>query len=213
MPTIRVERTPIRSFFLGTFGFDHLQLVFEPRGCGWLQQDHWYVIEGVRDPGPFGPRLGVQGVDGQLTLARANAAAGAALTAKIGTPYQRGSTVIASGAAANQLWQQCVEHAAEIDGQQLPYIAYAPPGSAQTTCNSSSVVATLLHRLGFDIGASLPSGTRNVPGIDTLIVSNRSGWDLDRAQVQAGWPLGIRHVRHQHAEQKPWRQSWHALAF
>ncbi|MDO9382029.1 MAG: hypothetical protein Q7T86_04120 [Hyphomicrobiaceae bacterium] len=212
MPTIRVERTPIRSLFLGTFGFDHLQLVFEPGAGGWLRQDHWYVIEGVRDPGPSGPTLGVQGADGQLTLARANAAAGAALTAKIGTPHQRGSNVIASGAAATRLWRQCAEHAAEIDGQQLRYIAYAPPGSARTTCNSSSVVATLLHRLGFEIGASLPAGTRSVPGIDTLIAAICSGTGLEKAHMQAGWPLQFRHVTQQHAEQKPWRQSWHALA-
>jgi hypothetical protein len=212
MPTIRVERTPIRSFFLGPFGFDHLQLVFEPRGCGWLQQDHWYVIEGVRDPGPSGPRLGVQGVDGQLTLARANAAAGAALTAKIGTPYQRGSMVIAAGPAANRLWRQCVEHAAEIDAQKLPYIACAPPGSARTTCNSSSVVATLLNRLGFNVATSLPSGTRRVPGIGTLIPPICSGRHWDSARAQVDWPLEFKHVRHQHAEQKLWRPSWHALA-
>jgi hypothetical protein len=51
-----------------------------------------------------------------------------------------------------------------------------------------------------------------VPGIGTLIASISRGRDLEGAQTPAGWPLGFRHVRHQQAEQKPWRQSWHALA-
>ena len=169
MPAIRVERTAVQPYFLGLFGFDHLQLVYEPRCCGWSIQDDWYVIEGVRDPGPNGPILGVQGSDGRLTLAQANAASGAHLIAKIGTPYQRDSTVIASGRSAVELWPHFASHGSEIQQQRLPYVAFAPSGSPRPTRNSSSVIATLLHRLGFEVPACLPATTRRVPGIRTVI--------------------------------------------
>lgn len=169
MPAIRLERTAIRALFLGVFGFDHLQLAYDPMSLGRLLQDDWFVVEGVRDLGGNEATLGVQGADGRLTLSRANAASGSGLTARIGTPQQRGSTIIASGQSAPAIWSKISEHARELHEQKLPYIAYAPPGSASPTLNSSSVIATLLYRVGMNVKDNLPHGMRRAPGIETLI--------------------------------------------
>lgn len=166
MPTIRVERIAVRPFFLGLFGFDHLQLVHEHAGAV-LGQDDWFVIEGVRDRTPYGAVLGVQGSDGRLTLARANAASRSDLVGKIGTPEQRGSIVIASGPATDWLWSAMAQDATEIDDLHLPYAAL--PASEGPACNSSSVVATLLHRCGFLGSACLPTSVRLIPGFETVI--------------------------------------------
>lgn len=169
-PAIRIERTSVKRFCLGLVGFDHLQLVYDPRGCGLSLQDDWYVIEGVRDSGPNGPILGVQGADGRLTLARANVASGYALVDRLGTPRSRGSRIVVAGQEAERLWPQFASCAGHIDRLRLPYVACALPGMQQPTCNSSSVIATLLHRLGFDIATNMPAGTRFIPGIETSSV-------------------------------------------
>lgn len=176
MPAIRLERTAIRTLFLGLLGFDHLQLAYDPMSIGRLLQDDWFVVEGVRDVHGSEAILGVQGVDGQLTLSRANAASGSALAERIGTPSQRGSTIIASGAQAPKLWSEIISHAREIQAQQLPYFAYAAPGSDSPALNSSSVIATLLRRVGMSVEDNLPRGMRRTPGIETFIGTADDDW-------------------------------------
>lgn len=165
MPTIRVERTAVKPYFLGLLGFDRLQLVYEHEEAG--VQDDWFVIEGVRDRLPDGPVLGVQGGDGRLTLARANAAARCALVEKIGTPEARGSVVISTGRDTGRLWSHMALEASRIDRQRLPYVAL--PAAGEPACNSSSLVRTLLHRCGFQAVACLPPSVRLVPGFETII--------------------------------------------
>lgn len=169
MPRIRLERLAVHCFGLGLFGFDHLQLVYEPMTVANLLQDAWFVIEGVRDPAPGGPTLGVQGADGRLDLAHANAATGPRLTAAIGTPRDRRSTEVATGPHVTGLWHRMASRAQQIERQRFPYIAYASPGSAYPSLNSFSVIATLLHDAGIDAKASLPSDVRFTPGIETLL--------------------------------------------
>lgn len=169
MPTIRLERLAIRSLFLGLLGLDHLQLVYDPYGFGQHLQDHWYVMEGVRDPSPHGPQLSVQGADGTLTLARANTARDEALAARIGTPLSRRHTVVAEGAAAETLWPRLASHATAIAAEAWPYIAYAAPSSSLPTVNSTSMIASVLHHAGLDAAASLPPGLAFMPGLETLL--------------------------------------------
>jgi hypothetical protein len=169
MPTIRLERLAIRTMALGLLGFDHLQLVYDPYGFGQHLQDHWHVVEGVRDPSPRGPLLGVQGAESEVTLARANTARGRDLEARIGTPGQRRYRVVAEGPAAEALWPRLTSHAADLAAEAWPYVAFAAPGSSMPTVNSSSLIASILHGTGVDITSSLPSGAPFMPGLETLL--------------------------------------------
>ena len=68
MPTLRIERVPIEVYYLGLFGFDHLQLVYE-QDRSPANQGAWLVLEGLRDDtSGGGPFLGVLGIDGATTL-------------------------------------------------------------------------------------------------------------------------------------------------
>lgn len=169
MPTIRLERLAIRSLFLGLLGLDHLQLAYDPYGFGQHLQDHWYVMEGVRDPSSNGPVLSLQGADGKLTLARANTARDHALAARIGTPATRRHHVIADGPAAEFLWPRLVRHATAVAAESWPYVAYAEPASPLPTVNSTSLISSILHHAGYDAAASLPSGPAFMPGLETLL--------------------------------------------
>lgn len=169
MPVIRLERMAVRAFCLGLLGFDHMQFVYDPLAWGRHLQDDWLVIEGVRDVTDRGPILGVQGGDGQLSLARANAASGLRLEARIGAPSQRSGKVISSGADAERLWPQLAEQATAIAALELPYIALALPGSPLPTINSASLISSLLHRAGYSPSDTLPSALRWAPGTETLI--------------------------------------------
>lgn len=169
MAKVRIEWVPIRAYFLGYFGFDHLQLVYQPDELNIRsRQDYWFVIEGVRDTSGGQPVLGVDGANGYTTLASANGAVGEDLVARIGTPEDRGSRSISFDSAYNA-WQTIASYAAEIDAQQLPYISYSFPGSVRPTINSSSVIASLLYYAGADISSNIPLGLRLSPGTTTLI--------------------------------------------
>lgn len=169
MPTLRLERLAIRTLVLGLLGFDHLQLVYDPWSIGPHLQDHWHVLEGIRDPSPEGPRLGAQGTDGTLTLARANTARGTDLEARIGPAHQRRSLVLAQGPRAVALWPRLTAHASAIAAEPWPYIAYAAPGSPLPTVNSNSLIASVLHDAGVDTAANLPPGASYMPGLETLL--------------------------------------------
>jgi hypothetical protein len=97
MGTIRVEAVPVQSYFLGLFGFNHLQLAYQDETDVIDRQDYWYVIEGIQDGSLTDATLGVSGEDGTTSLGVANGASRDALIAKIGTPVQRGSRIVYSG--------------------------------------------------------------------------------------------------------------------
>ncbi len=181
MARARIEWVPVQTWGLGTFGFDHLQLVFQPGDeTERLAQEEWFVIEGTRDvvPGSATPVLGVLGADGTTTLAQANPVetdtGGIALPTaeqlvdEIGTPASRGSAGLplldAFGA-----WQTMAHFAQEIEAQQLPYRATGVVGTGLPTINSSSVIASLLYYVGLDISNHTPLGLRSSPGQQTLI--------------------------------------------
>lgn len=170
MPSVRIERVPVRTLGLGVLGFDHLQLVYVRDWSGSSSEDGWFVIEGLRQASVSGLKLSVEGLYGATTLSEANGGAtGAALAAKIGTAAMRGSREIASGPEAPALWATFVAHASDIEAQSFPYIAYALPASPLPTINSSSLVGTLLHRAGLDIAQSKPDKMRLSPGTETLL--------------------------------------------
>ncbi len=52
MGTIRIEAVPVKSYFLGLFRFDHLQLVYQDETDVLDSQDYWFVLEGIQD-GPL----------------------------------------------------------------------------------------------------------------------------------------------------------------
>lgn len=173
MPSVTVERVPVRSFGLGLFGFDHLQIVFRygDPGGPHAAQEAWFVIEGLRERDIAGRTvLAVEGWDGGTTLAEANGGlTGDALEARIGAPETRGPRVVAEGPAAVETWASLVTFAADVERQQFPYIAVALPGSPHPAVNSSSLVASLLHHAGIAVEAALPPGTRFSPGLSTLL--------------------------------------------
>lgn len=171
MPAVRVERIPVETLGLGRFGFDHLQLVFRSDfGSQGARQDDWFVIEGVREAGGADVRLAVEGWHGGTTLSEANGwLRGEALAARIGTPESRSPREIAEGGGAVELWATLAAYAADIEAQKFPYIALALPASPLPTVNSSSLVASLLHHAGVDVGQALPVGLRLSPGKRTLL--------------------------------------------
>ena len=184
MAKIRIEWVPVQRFGLGLLGFDHLQLVLQQDETeSDAQQDHWYVMEGVRDAEHAGTRLGIQGADGRTTLATANVAARDGLVAKIGTPDYRGSRTLPYEGDAFGAWETMASFARDIEHQHYPYIAYGLPGSPTPTINSSSAVASLIHYSGLDPSRLLPSGMHLSPGTDTLLGTSGN----DRLRVAHGF--------------------------
>ncbi len=170
MPTVSVERLPVRLLRLGLLGFDHLQIVFRGPDAHDGPQDDWLVIEGLREPHGADVRLAVEGWQGGTTLSEANGGlAGAELERRIGTSLSRGAHDIADGGAAMSLWARLVSFAADIEAQAFPYIPLSLPGSPVPTINSASLVASLLHHAGLSIADALPSGLRLSPGLATLL--------------------------------------------
>lgn len=177
--SVTVERLPVQLFGLGIFGFDHLQIVFR-HGLPSGTQDHWFVIEGLREPGISGTRLAVEGWAGGTTLSDANGGLiGRELADKIGTSGSRGARTIAEGRQAITLWAKLVAYAADIDAQRFPYIPATLPASPLPTVNSSSLVASLLYHAEVDIMEATPNGLRFSPGTSTLL--GTSGEDRLRA--------------------------------
>ena len=175
MSSVSVERVPVKALGLGRLGFDHLQIVFET-GFQSLKspQDGWFVIEGLREPGPDGLVLGVEGWDGGTTLSEANGGlTGDALANEIGLSPARGSRTIAAGPGSIEAWATLVSYAADIAEQRFPYIAASLAGSPLPTINSSSLVASLLHHAGIAVDSALPFGTQLTPGIRTLLGTSR----------------------------------------
>ena len=184
MSRLRIERMPIQNFNLGLLGFDHLQLVFQPSVVSTgLDQSSWLVIEGTfLPPGARAPytSLSVLGGDGVTTLAEANPVdlgtggvrlpTPAELQADIGTPYDRGSTVLPV-IDPFSAFQTMASLSEDIDNQVLPYLPSGVPFTAVPTINSTSVIATLLHNIGLDISVNWPAGMRFSPGAKTLIGS------------------------------------------
>jgi Ca2+-binding RTX toxin-like protein len=174
MPTIRIERVPVRTFNLGLIGFDHLQLVYqqEPTDIGAVQ-DNWFVIEGLRETGIDGSVLAVEGWDGATSLSDANGGlSGEELEERIGTPDDRGSRPLVSGGNALNTWANIVAVAGDINMQALPYYAFSLASSPTPTINSSSLIASLLYYVGIDIATTMPFGTRLSPGSTTLLGSS-----------------------------------------
>lgn len=176
MSSVKVERVPVEILGLGWLGFDHLQIVFET-GLQPLKspQDGWFVIEGLREAGPDGIILDVEGWDGGTTLSDANGGlTGEALTERLGLPTGRGSRAVVEGPASLEAWATLVSYAADIAGQRFPYIAVSPAGSPLPTINSSSLVASLLFHAGIDVDRALPHGTLLSPGLRTLLGTSGS---------------------------------------
>jgi Ca2+-binding RTX toxin-like protein len=172
LASIRIEYVPIERFFLGYFFLDHIHLTFAQSVEEQYAQDSWLVIEGVQDGSIFGGTLGVTGQNGDLTLADIYGARGEALIAAIGTPETRGTRVIVEGVDALSTWDVISFYGADIEAQQLPYIAASWPFSATPTVNSTSVIASLLWWAGYEISTVMPYGIRLSPGGSTLLGSS-----------------------------------------
>jgi Ca2+-binding RTX toxin-like protein len=168
MPLIRIEWIPIQILGLGFFGFDHLQLVYQQSAADF-RQDEWFVMEGVREEGAKGAYLGIEGADGRTSIAAANLAARKDLTAKIGTPEQRGSRLLSYGGNEFQAWESMASYAREIEEQDFPYVPLGLPGSPTPTVNSSSAIASLIHYSGLNPSLLLPLGVHLSPGFATLL--------------------------------------------
>jgi VCBS repeat-containing protein len=169
MGTIRVEAVPVKSYFLGLFGFDHLHLVYQDETDLLDRQDYWFVLEGIQD-GPLSvATLGASGQNGHTTLGTSNGAGRDNLVAKIGTPDSRGSRIIYSGPGASQMWGAITHYAGQIEDQKFPYIAYSWPFSTSPTINSTSLISSVLHSVGIDLNNLMPFGVRLSPGAETIL--------------------------------------------
>ena len=172
MPTLRIEFVPIQKFALGWFGFDHLQLAYEPDEIPMVPnpQDDWYILEGDSESTDHGAFLGVIGESGDLTMAVANLAYGQDLVDKIGTPNDRGSRILTPNTVSvSNAWIAMASYGAEIQLNDFPYLAYGAPYSPYPTFNSSSVIASLLWQIGIDVNSVMPYGVRVSPGTSTLL--------------------------------------------
>ena len=169
MATIRVEAVPVQSYSLGLFRFDHLQLVLQDETDLIDSQDYWPVIEGNQDGPLTQATLGASGQDGHTSLSVINGASRDALVNKIGTPEQRGSRIIVSGANAFSVWDSITKYAGEIDREKFPYIAYSLPFSAGPTINSTSLIASVLWSVGIDLNNLMPFNLRLSPGPETIL--------------------------------------------
>ena len=169
MGTIRVEAVPVKSYLLGLFGFDHLQLVFQDETDLIDRQDYWFVLEGIQDGSLGSATLGASGQDGHTTLGTSNGAGRDELVAKIGTPEQRGSRIIVSGPSADAMWNAITHYAADIEAQKFPYIAFSLPFSVSPTINSTSLIASVLHSVGIDLNNLMPFNARFSPGPETIL--------------------------------------------
>ncbi|MCB1521515.1 MAG: cadherin-like domain-containing protein, partial [Hyphomicrobiaceae bacterium] len=171
MPNIRVERAPVGPFFLGYFGFDHLNLAFEPDSLTGVPvpQDEWFVMEGVRSVTLSGPVLAVLGATGNMTLRIANGAVGGdELVAEIGTPETRGSHIL-NVPVPETTWASMASHALDIQDTQFRYTAYGLSASVNPPLNSTSFIASLMHLAGIDFATNAPRGLRLSPGSETLL--------------------------------------------
>ncbi|MFN3868425.1 MAG: putative Ig domain-containing protein, partial [Hyphomicrobiaceae bacterium] len=181
MPSIYLERVPIKNFYLGYFGFDHLQLVFEPDSLtsAPVPQEGWFVLEGTRSVTPNGVFLGALGDTGSMTLYIATGGLrGEALEASIGTPETRGSRLVTS-TDATAAWAAMVQHAQDIADHAYRYVGYGLPSSPTSTLNSTSFITSVMYVAGFEITDHLPRGLRFSPGTNTLL----GGYDDERFQI------------------------------
>ena len=171
MSSIRIEYVPIKKFGLGWFGFDHLQLVYEPDEISMVPnpQDDWFVLEGDSEQVQGTNVLGVLGDTGHLLLSTANLASGDDLIAKIGTPASRGSRIIPIAYDNIGAWLNMAQYGHEIRINDYPYLAYGAPYTPYPTFNSSSVVASVLWHIGIDVNLNLPKGLRISPGTGTFL--------------------------------------------
>ena len=181
MPRIRIEWVPVQRFGLGLLGFDHLHLVFQnDDATSPVDQDDWYVMEGVREETADHAHLGIEGASGRMTLAVANLAARDALISKIGTPEHRGSRILPYNGDEFRAWELMASYARDIESEDFPYIAYGLPGSPTPTLNSSSAIASLIYYSGLDPSQRLPFGMHMSPGMTTLL--GTSGDDAMRTE-------------------------------
>lgn len=168
MSHVRIEFVPVQHARLGWLGFHHLQLVFVETGQETAPvQDDWYVLEGDCGCSDTGRILGVLGAGGRLRLAAANLASGADLVAKIGTPQLRGSRLVS--VEGQTAWPRMVEYAQQINASGFRYRACGAPCTPFAPVTSSSVVASLLWRIGIDVNQVLPYGLVRSPGLRTLL--------------------------------------------
>lgn len=169
MGTIRVEAVPVKSYGLGFFRFDHLQLVYQDETDVIDSQDYWYVIEGIQDGPLFNATLGASGDDGTLSLAVANGASRDALVDLIGTPESRGSRILVSGPSASSAWNSLASFAGKIEDVEYPYIPASWPFSATPTINSTSLISSVLWSIGVDLNNLMPFKIRLSPGPETIL--------------------------------------------
>lgn len=182
---IRIERTPIQTFYLGYFGFDHLQLVYEPISTTSvaLPQDEWFIMEGVRLPTTGGVILSVLGANGNLPLRlAAGGLTGDALVSEIGTPESRGSRLIVTS-NEDAVWRALSFHAQDILDTAYAYNGYGSSSSVNPTLNSTSFIASVLYFAGLDITANLPNRLRFSPGYQTLL----GGYENDDLTIDANF--------------------------
>ncbi len=179
MARVRIEWVPIQAYSLGLFGLDHLQLVYQPSHLTPEQQDFWYVMEGTfgNDPALGHWTLGVAGTDGITTLRAANPVnengdyrypEPEELIDLIGTPFSRGSRGLPLLDPFNA-WHSMASYGSEIENQDLPYVGLGFSTTGLPTINSTSVIASMLHSVGLDIGNYFPYGIRLSPGRTTFI--------------------------------------------
>lgn len=170
MPQLRIERVPISG--LQFSGFDHMHLVLEPDRVenSTYPQDEWFVLEGTFEGPEATAVLGTLGGNSTTTLPELNGGlSGADLEAAIGTPGARGSRVLSAPGDTQVAWTFMSALARDIDGQRLPYQSQLIASKYKFNLNSSSVVATLLHSVGLDVGSNLPYGIDRSNGWQTLI--------------------------------------------
>ena len=122
MAEVRVEFVPIARFYLGTFGLDHMQLVYQPgEFAAMSNQDDWYVLEGLFLTTALGKFLGVEGTNGKTRLPAANGGlSGFELELVIGTPSSRGSRILPINTSAIEAFRLMAQFGGQIADNAFP---------------------------------------------------------------------------------------------
>ncbi|WP_076072055.1 calcium-binding protein [Sphingomonas montana] len=169
MPSIRIEAKNV---------------TYQGQDTGY---DHAYLLHDQNDVPDDGDRVirGGSGASGSIEI-QAGVAIESSLDARRAVPAADRGTRVVTDENTGSAWSLMLQAAGQISAAG---IRYTLPGDAVAVRNSNSVIATLLHAVGRDIGDSLPSNSSlpQLAGAETILDFARDLDGGEDADVIVGW--------------------------